>query len=111
MPLDDSDIEQTLLRYHPVAPPTSLREKILTPSPLAAPPRPTPRWPLYLFRAAIAATLLISFPLLHFADPLNQATVARAGLRPTLWTADAEQTAALLDAGPAGRRYLAFCLA
>src|SRR4051812_32589880 len=98
MPLEDSDIEQTLLRYRPAAPPAALREKILTPSPLATPSSPAPRWPLYLFRPAIAATLLISFLLLHFADHLNQAAVPGAGLRPVLWTADAEQAAALLDA-------------
>jgi hypothetical protein len=83
MPPDD--LETVLHRYRPVGPPPALRPKIV-----AAPPVER-HWPLYFFRAAIAATLLISLGLLHAADTLNRTNADRIGTGPVTWTPETQQ--------------------
>src|SRR5205823_14358405 len=82
---DDSDIERALLRYRPVEPPPGMRGRVLREE-AAIPVR---RWPLFAFRAAVAATLLVSLGLWRAAEHLNQATAAQSGLNQVPWNADA----------------------
>jgi hypothetical protein len=104
MSLENPDnFESLLQRFRPVGPPPGLRSKILA-IPIAAPRR----WPVYLYRAAIAATLLLSLSLLHAADALNAANATRIGSGPVEWTPDAQAAADLL--GPGAQRYIALCL-
>ena len=100
MPPDD--LENLLQRYHPVGPPPTLREKVLAPTAAQR------RWPLYCFRAAIAATLLFSAGLLHAADTLNGTTAAHIGAGPIQWSPEAQTAADML--GPEGPHYIALCL-
>jgi hypothetical protein len=79
------DIENLLQRYRPVGPPSTLRQKIVAALPVER------HWPLYIFRAAIAATLLISVGLLYAADTLNRTNADRIGTGPVTWTPETQQ--------------------
>jgi hypothetical protein len=85
MNLEDDALEELLRKYRPVGPPTGLRQRIIV-EPVAQ-----RRWPLYVFRTAIAATLLISLGLIHAADTLNGANIDRIGTGPVTWTPEAQQ--------------------
>lgn len=100
------DLEELLQRFRPVGPLAPLRERIVRlETPSIARIR---RWPLRLFRSAIAAMLLVSFALFYAANRLDHDSVASVStLR---WTADAQQAADLIGPGPASRQYIAICL-
>jgi len=105
------EIENILQSFRPAGPPPGLREKILTSSlnvdvhPVRFP------WARYVFRAGIAASLLISFLLLHAANKLNRDSATVVGIGPPRWTAEAQQAADLIDPnGNAGRQYIALAL-
>jgi hypothetical protein len=102
------DMERLLKRFRPAGPRESLRETILrADNPLAGPAR---RWPLWVFRGAIAALLLVSVALYHAGESLNRDSAARIGLGLPRWTAEAQQAADLIGSGPAGRQYIEICL-
>lgn len=100
--MPEPDIESILLRYRPLGPDDTLRQKILAPA-----SKRIRRWPLYTFRTAIAASLLFSFVLLRAAAILDRQAASQIGL--TQWTPEAQQMADLI--GPGGRSYIALCLA
>ncbi len=102
------DLEMVLRGYRPAGPPRRLRERILRPP--VAPSTAARRWPIRLFRSAIAAVLILSLVLIHAADRLNQDTAAGVGVGAAHWTAEAEQAADLLGSGAASRHYIALCL-
>ena len=102
------DMEHLLQHFRPAGPPAHLREKILHQEILPA--FPVRRWPIWFFRSAIAALLLLSFSLFYAADRLNQDSVARVGLGPPRWTPEAQQAADLIGPGPTSRQYIAICL-
>ncbi len=101
--MPEPDIDALLQRFRPRGPDAALREKILAPEPAA-----NRRWPVYVCRSAIAASLLISFLLLHAAGSLDRSTAAELGPQSVTWSPEAQQMADLL--GPDGNTYIALCL-
>ena len=102
------DMENLLQRFRPAGPPARLREKILRQE--IPPALPVRRWPIRLFRSAIAALLLLSFTLFYATDRMNQDSAASVGLGPPRWTAEAQQAADLIGPGLEARQYIAICL-
>jgi len=102
------DLENELRRFRPVGPPPELRDRILrrpAPAQLAA-----RRWLGWIYRASVAASLLLSFTLFRAADALNRDSAARVGMGPPRWTPEADQAADLLGGDPSARQYIALCL-
>ncbi len=104
----NDDLEDILRRFRPAGPPEQLRQRILLAHALRR--RHAARWPIRLYRTAVAALLLLALGLLHSADRLNQDSASRVGVGPVRWTAEAQQAADLIGTGAAGRQYIALCL-
>ncbi len=102
------DMEELLQHFRPVGPPAHLSERVLGSG--IPPAGSVRRWPLRVFRGAIAALLLLSAALFYDANRLNQDSAACVGLGPPRWTAEAQQAADLLGGDPASRQYIAICL-
>ena len=102
------DLENLLRNFRPVGPTPALRDKILG-QPVDVQP-PTRRWPLWIYRSAVAASLLLSFALFRAADALNRDSAANVGVGPPHWTPEAQQAADLLGGDSSARQYIALCL-
>lgn len=104
----DNEIEQILRAYRPAGPPEGLRERALSSTQGGAEPaRP---WRVWAFRAAVAATIVLSITLNVAADRTMRTVSAEIGIGPVRWTEDAEQVAQMLDGDAWGRRYIALGL-
>ena len=108
MKKDDEKIERMLLRFRPADPPDSLRQRVV--SGAYSPHRPQRTWPTKLFRAAVAAVLVLSLGLNIAADDMATDVAASVGLGPAIWTEHAEQAAQMLDGDGYGRQYIALGL-
>lgn len=98
------ELEEKLSRYRPAGPPGGLRDRVLS---VATPRRSRPVITPWL---AVAAMLLVSIGLNLATARIGRQTADLLGPR-TLWTAEAEEMAKLLNGNGQGRRYIAFCLA
>jgi hypothetical protein len=103
----NDELERMLRRYQPAGPSGALRARVLA----AAEPAPAgATWPIWVYRLALAAMVLLAIGLDYAAERINHATAANIGIGPVIWTADAEQAAQLIGGGEAGRQYIAVCL-
>jgi hypothetical protein len=103
----NDELELMLRRYRPAGPSGALRARVLA----AAEPAPAGvTWPIWVYRLALAAMVLLAVGLDYAAERINRATAANIGIGPVMWTAEAEQTAQLVGGGEAGRQYVAVCL-
>lgn len=106
----DANIEKMLKQYHPIGPAENLRRRVLATVSVQTTAKTSHTWPVCIFRAALAAMVLLALGLSHAAEQMNQTTAANVGIGPAPWTADAEQTARFIGGGPEGRQYIAWCL-
>jgi hypothetical protein len=101
---EDLRIETILSHYRPKGAPAGLRERIFA-VPVAGPSRFKVAWWL-----AVAAMLMASIGLQFANSQLNEqiCTLLRPGQ--TLWTAEVEELAEMMNGDGWGRRYLALHL-
>ena len=104
----DEEIERLLLRFRPADPLARLRQRVVSEEYL--PHRPRRTWPTRLFKAAVAAVLVLSLCLNTVADDIATDAAAAVGLGPAVWTRHAERAAQMLDGDGCGRQYIALGL-
>jgi len=107
----NTDIVNRLSRYRPVGPSEVLRERVLAASNLSAAEGRARRRHDWMFRAAVAAGLLLAIGLGVAADRSACAVAAQTGRGAVVWTEDAEQLACALDGAGWVRRYIAAVMA
>ena len=106
----DSRIEQLLLRFRPIGPPASLRERTLSEARLGLQSKSTRIWAVLAFRTAVAAALILAAALSLAAQRTMTKVAANVGMGPAVWTEQAEEAAEMLNGGEWGRRYIALGL-
>jgi len=106
----DSPVEQLLLKFRPIGPPASLRERTLSEVRLGLQSRSTRSWPVLAFRTAVAAALIFAVGLSLAAERAMTEVTADIGMGPAVWTEQAEEAAEMLNGGEWGRRYIALGL-
>ncbi|MDY7011380.1 MAG: hypothetical protein SVV80_11620 [Planctomycetota bacterium] len=104
----DEKIERILLRFRPADPPARLRQRVVPEEYL--PQRLRRTWLARLFRAAVAAVLVLSLCLNTVADGMATDAAASVGLGPAIWTKHAEHAAQMLNGDGWGRQYIALGL-
>ena len=100
----DLKIETILSHYRPKGVPVELRERIFT-APVAGPSRFKVAWWL-----AVAAMLMASIGLQFANSQLNEQICTLLQPGQTLWTAEVEELAQMMNGDGWGRRYLALHL-
>jgi len=106
-------LERMLRRFRPAAPPRELRPRVLAEAGRRADGQRSHAardWRVWVFRAAVAAGLVLALCLNFAADQIAQRDAGMIGLGPAVWDEQAEQTAKLLDGDGWGRRYIALGL-
>ncbi|MCK4628509.1 MAG: hypothetical protein KAT56_05865 [Sedimentisphaerales bacterium] len=102
---EDLRIETMLRHYRPKGAPAELRERIFT-APVAGPSRFKVAWWL-----AVAAMLMASIGLQFANSQLNEQICTLLQPGRTIWTAEVEELAQMMNGNGWGRRYLALHLA
>ena len=103
-------IERLLERFRPVGPPARLRARALAAAESVLTERRPRRIGVYVWRAAVAAGLIVAVCLNLAAERISTSTLEQVGIGPAIWTQQTEQIAQMLDGEGSGGRYLAMAL-
>ena len=97
-------IEEMLLKFRPASPPEGLRGRVLSAADSSG--GSGRAWGLWVFRAAIAAMLVIALGLNVAANKMTKRLIASIGGSPAAWTKESEEAAKMLDGNGWARQYM-----